>query len=101
MRYVIEFICIYIVLCDNLSDISIWCVSMSDIVLARDGIPPSSQWSCRPFPGVVPCFVVRFLLGTCLVVPARDGFANFHVVCMLDVVIVTNFIGKWIMAYWK
>ena len=42
----------------------------------------TSHGGCWPLPGVVPCFVFRFLY-ICLVVPAREGYVTFHVVYML------------------
>ena len=42
----------------------------------------TSHGSCWPLPGVVPCFVFRFLY-ICLVVPAREGCVAFHVIYML------------------
>ena len=41
----------------------------------------TTSWEL-PFPDIVPRFVLRFLY-TCFVVPAREGFATFHVVRML------------------
>ena len=46
------------------------------------GLFSNLQGSCWPHPGVVPCFVSRFLY-IYLVVPAKEGCATFHVVYML------------------
>ena len=62
------------------------CVSMSVNDLARDVFSDShgSRW---PLPDLVPCLILCFLY-TCFVVPV-----------LFYVVLVTNFAGKWIMAY--
>ena len=44
------------------------------------------------------CRIVLRFLYTCLVVPAREGYATLHVVYMLYVVIATYFVRKWIMT---
>ena len=44
-------------------------------------------------------FNLSFLVYICLVVPAREGCATFHVVNMLYFVIVTYFVGTWIVTW--
>ena len=54
----------------------------------------AARGSCCPLLGVVPCFDLRFL-NTCLwLLHERD------VSCGVNVVIASNFVRKWIMAYW-
>ena len=45
-------------------------------------------------------FCLLFLEHVCLVVPAREGGANFHVVCIMYVVFVTYFVRTWIVSVW-
>ena len=72
--------------------ISMWCVFMSVIVLARDGNPLRTG-AVGPF--LVLCLVLVFrCMYAWFVVPAREGCVAFRVVCML---FVTNYVWKFIM----
>ena len=60
---------------------SMWCVSMSVIVLAWDGNPRRTG-AVGPF--LVMCLVLSLcFLYTCFVLPAREGSAALYVVRML------------------
>ena len=79
-----------------------WCVFMSVIVLVRD-CNPLRTGAVGPHPDVVPCFLLRFLY-TCFVLcgSRTGGMCQFS--CGVNVIVtnfVTNFVGKWIMAYWR
>ena len=71
--------------------ISMWCVCMSVIVLAWDGYPLHTG-DVSSF--LVLCLVLFLRYLYACVVPAREGCAAFHAVCML---FVTNHVWKWIM----
>ena len=76
--------------------ISMACVSMSVIVLEWDGNLLRTG-AVGPFLDVVPCFFLAFLVhmlcGSCM-------GRMCHFACGVNV-IVTNFVGKWIIVFWK
>ena len=73
--------------------ISMWCVFMSVIVLARDGNPLRTG-AVGPFLVLCLVLVLRYVYAW-FVVPAREGCAAFHVVYML---FVTDYVWTWIMT---
>ena len=90
--FLLSHICWRCIFCFLPFYISMWCVFMSVIILARDGNPLRTG-AVGPFLVLCLVLVLRYMY-VWFVVRAREGCAAFHVVCML---FVTNYVWKWIM----